>query len=142
MVRGNGRGWIVSVPTTLMILPIIVKPTAAFLMSRMDRDKIQKLLDKYEKIQDAEVIDDPENILYEKIQDAEVSELLVEDIKIIIDILRGYLKKTEWNPDPVRKEEGKFWYYDVTWSERNGPFDTYDEAEKACIEYCKRELKE
>lgn len=39
--------------------------------------------------------------------------------------------------DPVRWEEGKWWYYDETWSDRNGPFSSQDEARKACIEYAK-----
>ena len=45
---------------------------------------------------------------------------------------------TEHDPNPVREEDGKFYWWDETWTERTGPYDTYEEAEQACVEYCKR----
>ncbi len=37
--------------------------------------------------------------------------------------------------DPVHEEEGKWWFYDETWADRLGPFDTEEEARIAISEY-------
>lgn len=39
--------------------------------------------------------------------------------------------------DPVCKCEGKFYYFDETWANAYGPFDTLEEAEDSLTEYCK-----
>lgn len=42
--------------------------------------------------------------------------------------------------NPVRFEDGMWWFWDEVWAYRYGPFETEKEATDACIEYCKREL--
>lgn len=37
--------------------------------------------------------------------------------------------------DPVFKEEGMWYFYDETWSNVHGPFETEDDARKAVIAY-------
>lgn len=44
------------------------------------------------------------------------------------------------DPNPIRFEDGMWWFWDETWSYREGPFETEKEADDAYIEYCKREL--
>ena len=47
-----------------------------------------------------------------------------------------------WNPDPVREEDGKWFFYDETWSNRYGPFDTEKEARKELGRYVREVLGE
>ena len=44
------------------------------------------------------------------------------------------------NPDPVRFEDGAWYWWDETWSDRTGPYTTRKLAEKACTKYCKEFL--
>ena len=47
---------------------------------------------------------------------------------------------TEHNPDPVRFEDGAWYWWDECWAFRTGPYNTRKEAEKACMKYCKEFL--
>jgi len=38
---------------------------------------------------------------------------------------------------PVHKDSGKWYFWEETWAERQGPFDTEKEAIDACNKYCK-----
>ena len=44
------------------------------------------------------------------------------------------------NPDPVQKRDGKWYWWDETWSEETGPYNTYVEAEVDCTRYCLEQL--
>jgi len=44
--------------------------------------------------------------------------------------------------DPVCQFEGKWYFYDETWSDRSGPFDTEQEAREELDRYCKECLGE
>ncbi len=39
--------------------------------------------------------------------------------------------------DAVHHREGKWWFWNETWSEAHGPFDTEAEARAACVEYAR-----
>jgi len=39
--------------------------------------------------------------------------------------------------DPVHQEDGKWWFWDETWADKSGPFDSWSEANKKLEEYCK-----
>lgn len=39
--------------------------------------------------------------------------------------------------NPVRYEEGKWWWYDEVWADRNGPYDTETEAKAELAKYCR-----
>lgn len=41
------------------------------------------------------------------------------------------------DPNPVRFEDGKWWFYDEVWVDRYGPYETEMEATDACAEYCR-----
>ncbi len=47
-----------------------------------------------------------------------------------------------WNPNPVRHENGAWWFYDETWAFRDGPYLTEEKATEECSKYCERELIE
>jgi len=38
--------------------------------------------------------------------------------------------------DPVHFEEGKWWFYDETWTNAHGPYRSKTLAQKALLEYC------
>lgn len=61
---------------------------------------------------------------------------------IIIWELADYLKK--FGNDPIGKdtETGKFYFWDETWRETVGPYDTAIEAFCALAKYCKQLEKE
>ena len=44
--------------------------------------------------------------------------------------------------NPVRFEDGAWYWWDETWSDRTGPFDTYGEAEASLADYCEQCLGE
>ena len=46
------------------------------------------------------------------------------------------------NPNPIRFEDGAWYWWDETWSDQAGPFNTYGEAEASCAEYCEQCLGE
>ena len=48
---------------------------------------------------------------------------------------RGYL-------EPVEKIDGKWYYWDQTWSNKHGPYENAVEANKALLEYCTTVLSE
>ena len=37
--------------------------------------------------------------------------------------------------DPVHEEDGKWYFWDETWSERHGPYNTEEEARAAIKDY-------
>lgn len=43
----------------------------------------------------------------------------------------------KYNSNPVRFEDGQWWFYDEIWMDRCGPFETKKEATDACAEYCR-----
>lgn len=43
----------------------------------------------------------------------------------------------DWNPNPVECINGKWYWWDEIWVTQFGPYDTKEEAEKECINYCK-----
>ena len=45
--------------------------------------------------------------------------------------------EAEDEADPVRFEDGAWYWWDETWSDRTGPYDTRQQAVDACVEYCK-----
>ena len=40
------------------------------------------------------------------------------------------------NPDPVHEEGGKWYFWDETWSAREGPYDTEANARSELTAYC------
>jgi hypothetical protein len=42
--------------------------------------------------------------------------------------------------DPVHFDNGKWWFWDETWANKMGPFDTETEAREAIQQYCKEVL--
>lgn len=38
--------------------------------------------------------------------------------------------------DPIHQWQGKWWFYDETWANQVGPFDTEEAARHACDKYC------
>jgi hypothetical protein len=42
--------------------------------------------------------------------------------------------------NPVHEFNGQWWFWDETWSERFGPYDTEEEAVNACNRYAKEVL--
>ena len=41
------------------------------------------------------------------------------------------------NSNPVQQDvDGKWYWWDETWSEKTGPYDSYDQAESDCSDYC------
>lgn len=42
--------------------------------------------------------------------------------------------------DPVHRHNGKWWFWDETWADRVGPFETEGDADKAFNRYCREEL--
>ena len=43
-------------------------------------------------------------------------------------------------PDVVHKEDGRWWFWDETWSERIGPFKYKSDALRAARKYCEEVL--
>jgi len=71
---------------------------------------------------------------YKKLSILAQKECLIREMK------KGFKKTKRHDPNPIRFEDGRWWFYDEVWIDRYGPFDTEEEATNACIEYCKREL--
>ena len=46
-----------------------------------------------------------------------------------------HLKEDLEEMDPVHEEDGKWWFYDETWTSRHGPFDDKQAAEDALVAY-------
>jgi hypothetical protein len=42
--------------------------------------------------------------------------------------------------NPIRLEDGKWWWYDEVWVSRNGPYDTKEAAAKDLDQYVKENL--
>jgi len=42
--------------------------------------------------------------------------------------------------DPVHQDNNKWYFWDETWGNRYGPYDTETEARKLLAKYCKEEL--
>ena len=42
--------------------------------------------------------------------------------------------------DPVHRDAGEWWFWEETWADRSGPFDTEEEAREACNRYAKEVL--
>ena len=43
----------------------------------------------------------------------------------------------DYNPDPVRYENGQWGFYDETWSEWHGPYVSEKAARAALAKYCR-----
>jgi len=42
---------------------------------------------------------------------------------------------------PVHQHvDGKWYWYDESWTDECGPYDTQAEAQEACLRYCREEL--
>ena len=69
-------------------------------------------------------------VLTQKIQSTE--EVLIDEtaIRKEIDQIEQH------NPNPVRFEDGAWYWWDETWTDRTGPFDTREEADADCMRYC------
>ena len=44
-----------------------------------------------------------------------------------------------WDPNPVRYEDGEWWFWNEIWTERFGPYPDEEAANQACREYCEKE---
>jgi len=42
--------------------------------------------------------------------------------------------------NPIHCYDEKWWFWDETWSDRMGPFDTEEQTEEALRQYCKEKL--
>lgn len=42
--------------------------------------------------------------------------------------------------DPVHEEDGRWYFYEETWADRQGPFDSREEAAEACERYAREVL--
>jgi len=42
--------------------------------------------------------------------------------------------------DPVHEHDDKWYFWDETWSQRVGPYDTKAKAAEALVRYCETEL--
>lgn len=42
----------------------------------------------------------------------------------------------EWSSDPVHEEDGKWYFWEETWADRNGPYDTEEIAKSELKRYC------
>ncbi len=43
-------------------------------------------------------------------------------------------------PDPVREYEDGWYFWDETWADKHGPYDTEQQARTALVIYCERYL--
>lgn len=39
-------------------------------------------------------------------------------------------------PDPVHQEDGKWYFWSETWADRQGPYDTEENARFELVAYC------
>lgn len=44
------------------------------------------------------------------------------------------------DPYPVRHHDGKWWFWDETWSQEFGPYDTEEKAVRSLSRYCRKYL--
>lgn len=44
------------------------------------------------------------------------------------------LEKVEYQ-EPVHERDGKFWFWDETWTDEYGPYETKEAADRGCLEY-------
>ena len=71
----------------------------------------------------------------------EISGVTVEgNIKIDGLRLNRELQDPGGDSNPIRLEDGKWWWYDEVWVSRNGPFDTKAQAEAELDKYVKENL--
>lgn len=42
--------------------------------------------------------------------------------------------------NPIHFDNGKWWFWDETWSDRLGPFDTEEQTKEALRQYCEEVL--
>lgn len=47
----------------------------------------------------------------------------------------GITMRGEYKGDPLFVENGKWYFYNESWTETHGPFNTEEEADKACNKY-------
>lgn len=47
---------------------------------------------------------------------------------------------TSCESDPVHEYEGKWWFWEETWSDRMGPYDSEEQARTELARYCKEVL--
>ena len=40
------------------------------------------------------------------------------------------------NPNPIHQEDGKWYFWEETWADRQGPFDTLQECKDVLKRYC------
>lgn len=65
-----------------------------------------------------------------------------EFVRQVLDKLVDMAIFESYDFDPVRYEDGAWYWWDETRSGRTGPYDTQKQAEDACAEYCKRLFEE
>jgi hypothetical protein len=52
-------------------------------------------------------------------------------------VIKEAAKDAKQLGDPMREVEGKFYWWNETWTELHGPYDTKEQAKAALAEYAK-----
>jgi hypothetical protein len=70
----------------------------------------------------------------------ELEEVEIEQLEQIEPYFNLYVTAQEHNSDPIRQEDGKWYFYDESWSIRFGPYE-YESVAKVMLDgYILREL--